>query len=266
MQIGDYAACIEDYNIFIERDPTNPWARLERGDCYRELGDLDLAREDYETFLAMIGNEPGWEEERQRVRSDAEDQREDQDDVHQHRLALGTAQQDRPDKRGVKRRLPEVAPDLAGWQDMMWVVERNIQVDPVTGIPEMHFFNNNLIAPSGYAGIHPQLVAGGHAYGTTYPGPIGAVLNPALMTLGEWGDLAHASSLCGACLEVCPTGSRKFGNILDPDSEVAYILRHKRVYVFKEEVGTIPRFFYYFDERGSRYAEPIAPADGGGDA
>ena len=62
-----------------------------------------------------------------------------------------------------------------------------------------------------------------------------------------------------ACLEVCPTGSRKFGNVLDPDSEVAYILAHKRVYVFKEDVGTIPRFFYYFDERGSRYREPIAP-------
>ena len=31
-----------------------------------------------------------------------------------------------------------------------------------------------------------------------------------------------------ACLEVCPTGSRKFGNVLDPDSEVAYILRIKR--------------------------------------
>ena len=69
-----------------------------------------------------------------------------------------------------------------------------------------------------------------------------------------------------ACLEVCPTGSRKFGNVLDADSEVAYILKHKRVYVLKEEVGTIPRFFYYFDERGSRYAEPIAPADVGGDA
>ncbi len=66
-----------------------------------------------------------------------------------------------------------------------------------------------------------------------------------------------------ACLEVCPTGSRKFGNVLDPDSEVAYILRHKRVYVFKEEVGTIPRFFYYFDERGSRYRDPMndEPAD-----
>jgi Fe-S-cluster-containing dehydrogenase component len=60
-----------------------------------------------------------------------------------------------------------------------------------------------------------------------------------------------------ACLEVCPTGSRKFGNVRDPESEVAYILQHKRVYVLKEEVGTVPRFFYYFDERGSRYREPI---------
>ena len=50
-----------------------------------------------------------------------------------------------------------------------------------------------------------------------------------------------------ACLEVCPTGARKFGNILDPASEVSQILRHKRVFVLKEEVGTLPRFFYYFD-------------------
>lgn len=62
-----------------------------------------------------------------------------------------------------------------------------------------------------------------------------------------------------ACLEVCPTGSRKFGNVLDPESEVSYILKHKRVFVLKEDVGTLPRFFYYFDERGSRYSEPIAP-------
>ena len=61
-----------------------------------------------------------------------------------------------------------------------------------------------------------------------------------------------------ACVEVCPTGSRKFGNVLDPDSEVAYILRHKRVFVLKEDVGTLPRFFYYFDERGSRYGEPFS--------
>jgi len=69
-----------------------------------------------------------------------------------------------------------------------------------------------------------------------------------------------------ACLEVCPTGSRKFGNVLDPNSEVAYILQHKRVYVLKEDVGTIPRFFYYFDERGGRYREPVAPPDQGGEA
>jgi Fe-S-cluster-containing dehydrogenase component len=51
-----------------------------------------------------------------------------------------------------------------------------------------------------------------------------------------------------ACLEVCPAGARKFGNVLDPESEVSYILRNKRVFIqLKEEVGTSPRFFYYFD-------------------
>jgi molybdopterin-containing oxidoreductase family iron-sulfur binding subunit len=51
-----------------------------------------------------------------------------------------------------------------------------------------------------------------------------------------------------ACVEVCPVGARKFGNILDPESEVAYILRTKRVFIqLKEELGTSPRFFYYFD-------------------
>ena len=52
-----------------------------------------------------------------------------------------------------------------------------------------------------------------------------------------------------ACLEVCPVGARQFGNVLDPESSVARILREKRVFVLKEEVGTLPRFFYYFDER-----------------
>jgi L-lactate dehydrogenase complex protein LldF len=45
---------------------------------------------------------------------------------------------------------------------------------------------------------------GGHAYGTTYSGPIGAVLNPSLLSLNDFGDLAYASSLCGACLDACP--------------------------------------------------------------
>jgi len=45
---------------------------------------------------------------------------------------------------------------------------------------------------------------GGHAYGSVYPGPVGAVLTPGLRGLGEWSDLPQASSLCGACREVCP--------------------------------------------------------------
>ncbi|MCC7539023.1 MAG: 4Fe-4S dicluster domain-containing protein [Deltaproteobacteria bacterium] len=50
-----------------------------------------------------------------------------------------------------------------------------------------------------------------------------------------------------ACLEACPVGARKFGNLLDPESEVRRILETKRVYVLKEEAGTHPRFYYYFD-------------------
>jgi Fe-S-cluster-containing dehydrogenase component len=53
--------------------------------------------------------------------------------------------------------------------------------------------------------------------------------------------------LLPACLEACPTGARVFGNLLDPESEIRWVLAHKRVFVLKEELGTRPRFFYYFD-------------------
>ncbi len=45
---------------------------------------------------------------------------------------------------------------------------------------------------------------GGHAYGTTYPGPIGTVLEPQRQGLHKIGTLTSACSLCGACGEVCP--------------------------------------------------------------
>jgi L-lactate dehydrogenase complex protein LldF len=45
---------------------------------------------------------------------------------------------------------------------------------------------------------------GGHAYGYTYPGPIGILLTAMLKGDRAVKDLAHASSLCGACHEVCP--------------------------------------------------------------
>ena len=49
-----------------------------------------------------------------------------------------------------------------------------------------------------------------------------------------------------ACVEVCPVGARKFGNLLDPTSEVRYVLEHKRVFVLKNELNTQPRFYYFF--------------------
>jgi len=51
-----------------------------------------------------------------------------------------------------------------------------------------------------------------------------------------------------ACLEACPTGARVFGNLLDPDSEIRWVLDNKRVFVLKEELGTKPRFYYFFDK------------------
>jgi Fe-S-cluster-containing dehydrogenase component len=49
-----------------------------------------------------------------------------------------------------------------------------------------------------------------------------------------------------ACVEVCPVGARKFGNLLDPDGEIRYIIEHKRVLVLKEELNTVPKFFYFY--------------------
>lgn len=45
---------------------------------------------------------------------------------------------------------------------------------------------------------------GGHAYGSVYPGPIGAVITPQLVGLERTAQLPFASSLCGACRDVCP--------------------------------------------------------------
>jgi Fe-S-cluster-containing dehydrogenase component len=49
-----------------------------------------------------------------------------------------------------------------------------------------------------------------------------------------------------ACVEICPVGARKFGNLLDPDSEIRYILENKRVLVLKQELNFQPKFYYFF--------------------
>ena len=47
-------------------------------------------------------------------------------------------------------------------------------------------------------------------------------------------------------MEACPVGARKFGNLLDKDSEIRYIIENKRVLVLKAELNTAPRFFYFY--------------------
>jgi L-lactate dehydrogenase complex protein LldF len=56
---------------------------------------------------------------------------------------------------------------------------------------------------------------GGHAYGSVYSGPIGAVLTPLLNGLEEWKELPYASSLCMACYEACPMGIHLHDHLLN---------------------------------------------------
>ena len=50
-----------------------------------------------------------------------------------------------------------------------------------------------------------------------------------------------------ACAEACPTGARVFGNLLDPQSEIRWVLEHKRIFRLKEDLKTEPRFWYFTD-------------------
>jgi len=50
-----------------------------------------------------------------------------------------------------------------------------------------------------------------------------------------------------ACMEACPTGARIFGNLMDPDSEIRYVLANKQVFRLKEDLGTEPKFWYFSD-------------------
>jgi L-lactate dehydrogenase complex protein LldF len=67
---------------------------------------------------------------------------------------------------------------------------------------------------------------GGHAYGSTYPGPIGAVLTPQLSGMRSGTDLPWASSLCGACYDACPV-----------KIDIPKLLVHLRNRVIREQGG-----------------------------
>lgn len=50
-----------------------------------------------------------------------------------------------------------------------------------------------------------------------------------------------------ACVEACPTGARVFGNLLDPNSDIRWVIENKKVFRLKEDLGTEPKFWYFMD-------------------
>jgi L-lactate dehydrogenase complex protein LldF len=73
---------------------------------------------------------------------------------------------------------------------------------------------------------------GGHPYGSVYPGPIGAILTPQLMQMHYAQSLPYASTLCGACYEVCPV-----------KINIPQVLLELRSQVVNQERGQLGRFF-----------------------
>jgi L-lactate dehydrogenase complex protein LldF len=73
---------------------------------------------------------------------------------------------------------------------------------------------------------------GGHAYGSVYAGPIGAILTPQLMHMEHAQSLPYASSLCGACYEVCPVKINIPEVLIDLRAQVVNLERKESVRVF----------------------------------
>jgi L-lactate dehydrogenase complex protein LldF len=98
---------------------------------------------------------------------------------------------------------------------------------------------------------------GGHAYGSTYPGPIGAILTPMLTSLHEAGSLPYASSLCGACYEVCPVKINIPEVLVHLRDEV---VRHEGIDAEHVAMRTLARVFgnrrlYEAAQRGGRLGQ-----------
>ena len=84
---------------------------------------------------------------------------------------------------------------------------------------------------------------GGHAYGSVYPGPIGAVITPQLIGISKAKQLPYASSLCGACREVCPV-----------KIDIPELLLHLRAEITDGSAGGAP----INPTRKRRFSESIA--------
>jgi molybdopterin-containing oxidoreductase family iron-sulfur binding subunit len=99
---------------------------------------------------------------------------------------------------------------------------------------------------------------GARHFNWTEPGIPAEELNPDMHLLGNRPRPKGAVEKCSfciqrvrkgrypACLEACPVGARKFGNLLDPKGEMRYLLEHKRTFVLKAELKTRVKFFYFY--------------------
>ena len=103
---------------------------------------------------------------------------------------------------------------------------------------------------------------GARHFNWTEPGIPADEVNPETHLLGNrprphgvpekciWCIQRTRKSRYPACVEACPVGARKFGNLLDPDSEIRRLMKHKRTFVLKAELETRPKFFYFYSFYG----------------
>ncbi|HVE55578.1 MAG TPA: LutB/LldF family L-lactate oxidation iron-sulfur protein [Pyrinomonadaceae bacterium] len=110
---------------------------------------------------------------------------------------------------------------------------------------------------------------GGHAYGSVYPGPIGAVITPQLIGIGKTKQLPYASSLCGACREVCPVKIDIPELLLHLRAEIAEGTNDTATHKFSEKLAfqlyslawSRP-VFYKFGIKMSRLMQKFVAKDG----
>ncbi|MCF8405187.1 MAG: iron-sulfur cluster-binding protein [Bacteroidales bacterium] len=111
---------------------------------------------------------------------------------------------------------------------------------------------------------------GGHAYSTTYSGPIGSVITPYLQDLDEYKHLSFASSLCGNCSEVCPVkiplhelllynrndavtqGYSKVGEKFSMKGMKTFLMKRKRLDMFNSRLKNIGMQMFFKQAWGSK--------------
>jgi L-lactate dehydrogenase complex protein LldF len=126
--------------------------------------------------------------------------------------------------------------------------------------------------------------SGGHSYGYTVPGPIGAILSPGI-DMKEHSTLPFASTLCGSCTDVCPVKIDihqqlyKWRQIINKEGELpaskmfsmkamGYLLSHPRIYriagkIGRKMVAILPRFMLYnnLNAWGKQRELPVPPKE-----